>query len=622
MAATLAVCACVAVLWVLPLTASAAQTRGPAITASPNPVPTADRAITTITWNAGPGSTAEVWVSINGGQEILFGGESSEGSKDADWIDAGSAYTFRVYQGSSHSKLLGSVEVQRATEPAFIRATPNPVPTDATGFNGKTRIEWNTGNGKPGMVYLSINAGPEVLVAVGARRAVDAQYVRLDSSADFVLYDESHRVRLAAVEVLPRVPKTRIAVLLTFGASLLLLIIGSCTRRDPAAFRRKLSPSLAMVMTAAALLPILSTEPRPTHLQPLPDAHEYADGARQIAGGKGYVTSVHDNDTWTDDGQARPPRYPPGFSLALVPFAANGAYPDNVLGAARWFATFYLIAAVWAAWSVGGPLAGMLAAGLIGISPFGEQSASVLLSEAFGVALTVLLVPLLHKPSDRRTAIAGVVAGLSVLVRFNLIVNIAALALATRGRTRHRALLYTVPPLAGLFLYQWLTFGSPLKTGYGYWSPERERFSMSHVIGWSERPPGAAFSDVMHGKVMRWACPCREGGSQLSLPSVVLYPAVLAGLFWVFSPPLVPIAGAIYLWRRRRDPPAAIAIWVIVLTFGIHVAYFYQTERFMAPSATLLTVFAGVALAKWSDATTRRDHRMRNARTSSATKSI
>jgi hypothetical protein len=493
------------------------------------------------------------------------------------------------------------VEVRLATEPAFIRATPNPVTTDATGLNGKTRIEWNTGNGKPGMVYLSVNAGPELLVAAGAEGAVDAPYIRLDSSADFVLYDNSHTLRLAEVEVLPSTPKARVAMVLTFGAVLLFLIVGSYTRPDPADFQRKLAPMLAVVTTAAALLPILFTEPRPMHLQPFPDAHEYADGARQIVSGKGYVTYVHDSDTWPDDGQARPPKYPPGFSLALVPFAALGTYPDNVLGAAKWFAALYLIAAVGAAWSIGGPLAGMLAAGLIGIAPFGEQSARVLLADALGAALTVVLVPLLNKPSDRRTAIAGALTGLAVLVRFSMVVNIAAVALATRGRTRRLALVSMVPALAGLLLYQWLTFGSPLKTGYGYWTPERKRFNLSHVIAWSDRAPSATFPDIMNGKVMRWACPCPPGGSQMALPNFIFYPAVLAGFFWVFSPPFVAIAGAMYLWRHRRAPPAAAAIWVIVLSLGLYMGNFYQSERFMAAPATLLTIFAGVALAQWAE---------------------
>jgi hypothetical protein len=485
-------------------------------------------------------------------------------------------------------------------EPAFIRATPNPVQTDAIGFNGTTKIEWNTGDGQPGLVYLSVNAGPEELFATGPSGEQYASFIRLDSSNDFILYDGSHKIRLAVVQVLPR-PIERTVVKLTFVAVLLIVALGSFTWRDPAAFRRRVSPVLALVMTAVALLPILTKVARPLHLQPFPDAAEYADGARQLASGNGYVHHVHVNDTWPDDGKARPSKYPPGFSLILVPFAALGNYPDDVLNAAKGFAALYLIVAVAAAWAIGGPLAAMLAAGLIGISPFAEQSAMVLLADAFGAALTVVLVPLLNKPTTRRTVLAGAIAGFSVLVRFNMIVNIAAIALGTRGRTRRLSLLCAAPSLAVLLLYQWLTFGSPLTTGYSYWWPDQQRLGLSFAFGSSERAGGSTFSDAMYGKLMRWACPCPPGGSQVAFSHFVFYPAVLLGVFWVFAPPLVSIIGLLHLWRHRRAPPVAVAMWIIVFTVGLYAVHFYQSERFMAAPATLLTVFAAVALAGWVD---------------------
>ena len=590
--------AVLAFLFFAPGQPDAARAQGPSINANPNPATcAAGQGRTVITWNAGSGSTAEVWLSIDDAPEILFGGESREGTQNADWIDGGRTYDFRLYQGSSHSSRLGSVQVRCSSEPPFIRATPNPALTDATGLNGHTRIEWNTGNGRSGNVVVSINGGKETLVTQGARGSVDAPYIRRDASFQFRLYDNSDLV--ASVEVLPSMPWGRAVAWVTFAAGLLFLIAGSYTQTDRAAFRQKVSPWLAVAMSVAALLPILSAQARPLDRQPYPDSHEYADGARQLVSGKGYVTYVHDNDTWPDDGQARPPRYPPGFSLALVPFAALGTYPDVVLGAAKWFAAFYVIVVVAAAWSMAGPLAAMIAAGLVGISPFGEQSAVVLLADTFGAALTVLLVPLLNKPTPFRSALAGLVAGCSVLVKFSMIVNIAALALATRGQTRRRALLFTAPALAGLFLYQWLTFGGPLKTGYGYWSPGRDRFSLSHATGWSERPQGVAFSDLMHGKLMQGVCPCPEAGPQLALPSIIFYPAVLAGFFWIFSPPLVTIAALFYFWRRWRDPPVTAAICIIALTFALYIGHVYQSERFVASAATLLVVFAAVTIAGW-----------------------
>src|SRR3954467_12125442 len=52
------------------------------------------------------------------------------------------------------------VRPQGPTAP-WIIATPNPVPA-ARGF-GKTIVNWWTGDGKPGQVYLSVDGGPEKL---------------------------------------------------------------------------------------------------------------------------------------------------------------------------------------------------------------------------------------------------------------------------------------------------------------------------------------------------------------------------------------------------------------------------------------------------------------------------
>jgi len=82
----------------------------PILTASPNPVP-AGHALgrTTISWNAFGESTSKVYVSVNGGEESLFA-VGRQGSNDANWIDAGSSYEFRLYN-SDHSKLLAKVSV-------------------------------------------------------------------------------------------------------------------------------------------------------------------------------------------------------------------------------------------------------------------------------------------------------------------------------------------------------------------------------------------------------------------------------------------------------------------------------------------------------------------------------
>lgn len=84
---------------------------GPGLAAAPNPTPN-NR--TTITWNTGDGSWGEVWVSTDGGTELLFAGAPS-GAADAPWIYA-PRYVFRLYQGTGHTTVIaGPVTVVPST---------------------------------------------------------------------------------------------------------------------------------------------------------------------------------------------------------------------------------------------------------------------------------------------------------------------------------------------------------------------------------------------------------------------------------------------------------------------------------------------------------------------------
>jgi hypothetical protein len=69
------------------------------------------RGLTTISWNSVDG---KVYVSTNGREERLFGG-SPRGSQQANWIEAGSTYEFRLYD-ADHKLLLEKVTVTRVNE--------------------------------------------------------------------------------------------------------------------------------------------------------------------------------------------------------------------------------------------------------------------------------------------------------------------------------------------------------------------------------------------------------------------------------------------------------------------------------------------------------------------------
>ena len=54
------------------------------------------------------------------------------------------------------------------------------------------------------------------------------------------------------------------------------------------------------------------------------------------------------------------------FFAGVLPFTAVSKHLIGLAGA-KWFAAFCLVAAVAAGWSTGGPVAGVIIAGLIGI---------------------------------------------------------------------------------------------------------------------------------------------------------------------------------------------------------------------------------------------------------------
>jgi hypothetical protein len=79
--------------------------------AFPNPVPSGEGpGKTTITWNSVDG---KIYVSVNGGDEMLFAG-SPRGAQEANWIEAGSHYEFRLYD-AGHKELLAKVRVTRVS---------------------------------------------------------------------------------------------------------------------------------------------------------------------------------------------------------------------------------------------------------------------------------------------------------------------------------------------------------------------------------------------------------------------------------------------------------------------------------------------------------------------------
>lgn len=464
-------------------------------------------------------------------------------------------------------------------------------------------VAWDTGDGSLGQVYVSVDGGSENLVAEGPRGSAEVPWVAPSKRYEFTLYAGlRHQTRLTGAVVGPTVDAPRQQPAPTAAAAVLDMLVG--THVIPIGLvavallaRGRLAQAVAIAALGWALWPVVTAVAPPLQQQPFPDSAEYADAAAQLAHGNGYVTYVHGNGP-------EPPRYPPGFSLALTPFAAlGGDYPTNVAVGPKVFAALYLSVTVAAVWRVGGPAAGAVAAIVLGSSPFARLSATLVLSDALAACLTVPIALLARAPNTRRTLQAGVLIGVITTIRLSAGLALPALLWATRARSRLAVLAGAAPLLAALGVYQWQMFGSPFRTGYDYWLPDTHNFGLAYATASPPFGDGPwVLADRLGGDLMRWVCPCISGGPQATAPDVVLYPAVLLGLFWTFTPPLVTVVGLLYLWSKRQESSARFTLVFVALNLAFYCVYFYQGTRFMAAPATLLAMYSAVGITQWTRA--------------------
>ncbi len=336
---------------------------------------------------------------------------------------------------------------------------------------------------------------------------------------------------------------------------------------------------------------------RPLEHQPSPDAQEYADAARHLAAGDGYVTTV--KDSAAHPAGLNPPRYPPGYPLVLAPFGLLDEYPLNVQRGAKLVALAYFVVVAGAALSLGGPLAALLAVVVVWGSPFAPTSIQLVMSDALGALLAVALLPLVQRATRGGVIAAGALAGFGVVVRLNALVVLAALLLTLRGRNRLRAAAAAAPFVLALGVWQWVAYGAPWRTGYSYWLPGLQTFALGYATGDVPRDGPWLTHDRFGGG--RWfdaICPpCNLDGAFGSLANWAFYPLALSGLLWVTVPPLVGLAAAAACWVWRRQAAARLTLWTAALTFALQLVYFYQASRFTAAAGSMLTVMAAVAAA-------------------------
>ena len=314
------------------------------------------------------------------------------------------------------------------------------------------------------------------------------------------------------------------------------------------------------------------------------DSYGYVSQAELLA--RGRLTEPPPRDpgfTWPDapatltplgftggPGGALAPLYPPGLPLLMAPLALVDRR-----------AVFLLLplcaaAAVWLCWrlghELGEPVAGGIAAGLLAVSPTFLYQAVQPMSDVPATACWLGALVMARGDSRWRTAAAGAIASIAILIRPNLaplLLLLAVVAATRRGRFETgRAGLCSAAALPGLVLLgviQQVRYGSPLASGYG---PFDELFSLSFAAPNLARYP-------------RWLV-------ETHTPFIAL---------WLFAP----------LWIRHENVAAARwlgwCLWLFcagVLAAYLPYVYFRPEEwfytRFLLPAIPLMLLLGAIAV--------------------------
>ena len=345
---------------------------------------------------------------------------------------------------------------------------------------------------------------------------------------------------------------------------------------------------------------LLFHSPLPLSKQPFPDAHEYLNAANRLAHGQGYTTTVRDYPYSPHIHQVtNPPRFPPGTSLLLAPFALVGSYPGNVEFGVRLIAIALVVVTGWAALSIGGWYAALLAALITATSEFVLLNTRIVMSDALAALLIVVCVPLMRLQTERRWSIylLGFLCGYGLVIRESGIVVIATLLIVLSGWDRVRAAVGAVPPALGLAIYNWSTFGAPWRTGQSYWLGDFHLYSLANVMKHPWPPGGEEGSYADSLRIFDLIAHTHAGFISLA-PNIWFYPLIILGFSTVFGPPwftLVGLVAAVCQWSKRE---ARFTVLLTVLMVIFYMPNFGQDPRYLAGPCILLTVWASTAVVQ------------------------
>jgi 4-amino-4-deoxy-L-arabinose transferase-like glycosyltransferase len=298
-------------------------------------------------------------------------------------------------------------------------------------------------------------------------------------------------------------------------------------------------------------------------LRPWPDAIEYEEAAVNLADGRGYLLWIAD--------RAYPPRYAPGLSVLI---AASLPLVGTAPGCGIWVVLGTALAAIAGTYVLArlaaGRAAGVVAALLVATSPLHVAWSRAVMSDVPASAAVAWVSAWTMATLRRRAGLVeylalGAACGLAVSIRPPLAVLAPAACAATgllspgswRARLRGASML-AAGVVLGLLPLLWLNtalFGSPLRTGYGYWT-EHSAFGLTNAAAGSD----AGSNFTIYGHLLAGVGPA------------ILYP-------WTAA--LLLVAGT-WSGLRRGGTHRALVLLValIMVPFTLlHLTYSQQSVR-------------------------------------------
>lgn len=302
------------------------------------------------------------------------------------------------------------------------------------------------------------------------------------------------------------------------------------------------------------------------------------------------------------DGSSLVPTYPTGLPLLMA--AAHLATPDAKYLVVPFCAAVVIIATFLLGQAVAGPLAGWLAALLMSVSPIFLLQSLVPMSDVPATAAFTLALAWCLRERATSWMLAGLAAGLGLLIRPNLlpIVGVLAAILAARapasGTKWRPPLIFLMASLPAILLIAAIHtawYGSPVRLGHGSVSGVFHLRHLSATIGAYPRwlfDTQAAFVFVCLAApfVVDWRS--RKGRLLLALG---VYAVMVFGCYAFYA----TFPDWSYLRFLLPALPAMLVIAVVVT-----LQLLERVPAYIRPIAGAL-VFGTVALATWQEAVVR-----------------